>query len=141
MVYRIILRAIWSLILLAVSLPGLVLWLPVFATTFIAVHQFKRTGPVWDTYDEIAQYKLTYGLASGLALWAALCLQIDGGRTVRARGGRAVSGRGVGGGVVLWALLVLETFAPCLPEVDDVLGANGEGADRERFFERDGHCG
>ena len=69
MVYRIILRAIWSLILLAVSLPGLVLWLPVFATTFIAVHQFKRTGSVWDTYDEIAQYKLTYGLASGVAIW------------------------------------------------------------------------
>ncbi|KAM5533713.1 hypothetical protein V8D89_012586 [Ganoderma adspersum] len=68
-VYRMVLRAAWSLVLLAVSLPGLLLWLPVFATTFIAVHQFKRTGPVWDTYDEIAQYKLTYGLASGLAIW------------------------------------------------------------------------
>ncbi len=68
-VYRIVLRAVWSLALLAVSLPGLLLWLPVFATTVIAVHQFKRTGPVWDTYDEIAQYKLTYGLASGIAIW------------------------------------------------------------------------
>lgn len=45
------------------------LWLPVFVTTFIAVHQFKRTGPVWDTYDEIAQYKLTYGLISGVCTW------------------------------------------------------------------------
>ena len=67
--YRILLRAIWSLILLAISLPGLLLWLPIFVTTFIAVHQFKRTGPVWDTYDEIAQYKLTYGLISGLCIW------------------------------------------------------------------------
>ena len=33
------------------------------------MHQFKRTGPVWDTYDEIAQYKLTYGLISGLCIW------------------------------------------------------------------------
>lgn len=68
-IYRIVLRATWSLVLLALSLPGLLLWLPVFATTFVAVHQFKRTGPVWDTYDEIAQYKLTYGLISGLAIW------------------------------------------------------------------------
>ncbi|RPD59758.1 hypothetical protein L226DRAFT_480684 [Lentinus tigrinus ALCF2SS1-7] len=67
--YRICLRAAWSFILLAISLPGLLLWLPVFITTFIAVHQFKRTGPVWDTYDEIAQYKLTYGLISGLCIW------------------------------------------------------------------------
>ena len=45
-----------------------------FITTFIAVHQFKRTGPVWDTYDEIAQYKLTYGLISGLCTWGLAML-------------------------------------------------------------------
>ncbi|TBU48620.1 hypothetical protein BD309DRAFT_949155 [Dichomitus squalens] len=67
--YRVLLRAAWALVLLALSLPGLLLWLPVFATTVIAVHQFKRTGPVWDTYDEIAQYKLTYGFLSGLCIW------------------------------------------------------------------------
>ncbi|KAI0779563.1 hypothetical protein C8Q74DRAFT_1259696 [Fomes fomentarius] len=67
--YRIILRAVWALALFTISLPGLLLWLPVFVTTFIAVHQFKRTGPVWDTYDEIAQYKLTYGLISGLCIY------------------------------------------------------------------------
>lgn len=38
-------------------------------TTFIAVHNFKKTGPVFDTWDEIAQYKLTYGLMSGLCVW------------------------------------------------------------------------
>ncbi|KAI0745657.1 hypothetical protein C8Q76DRAFT_704428 [Earliella scabrosa] len=68
-VYRIGLRSLWALVLITISLPGLLLWLPIFVTTFIAVHQFKRTGPVWDTYDEIAQYKLTYGLMSGLCLY------------------------------------------------------------------------
>ncbi|KAI0743628.1 hypothetical protein C8Q80DRAFT_1182396 [Daedaleopsis nitida] len=67
--YRIALRSIWALILITISLPGLLLWFPIFVTTVIAVHQFKRTGPVWDTYDEIAQYKLTYGLISGLCIW------------------------------------------------------------------------
>jgi glycerol-3-phosphate O-acyltransferase/dihydroxyacetone phosphate acyltransferase len=38
-------------------------------TTFVAVSRFKKTGPVFDTYDEIAQYKLIYGLASGVFIW------------------------------------------------------------------------
>lgn len=33
------------------------------------MHQYKRTGPVWDTYDEIAQYKLTYGLISWICVY------------------------------------------------------------------------
>lgn len=45
------------------------LWLPVFATTFYAVRNFKKTGPIFDTWDEIAQYKLIYGLMSGLCVW------------------------------------------------------------------------
>lgn len=64
-----IVRLTWSLFLLCISLPGLVLWLPVFATTFYAVRNFKKSGPVWDTWDEIAQYKLIYGLMSGLCVW------------------------------------------------------------------------
>ncbi|OJT08103.1 hypothetical protein TRAPUB_1038 [Trametes pubescens] len=67
--YRIFVRLIWSLFLIALSIPGLILWLPVYITTFIAVHQYKRTGPVWDTYDEIAQYKLTYGLVSYVCVY------------------------------------------------------------------------
>ena len=55
--------------LFSISLPGLFLWLPVFVTTFIAVHNFKKTGPIFDTWDEIAQYKLIYGLISGLCVW------------------------------------------------------------------------
>ncbi|KAI0769446.1 hypothetical protein BD413DRAFT_694764 [Trametes elegans] len=73
-VYRICVRLVWSLFLFTISLPGLLLWLPIFLTTFIAVHQFKRTGPVWDTYDEIAQYKLTYGLVSFVCVYLAALL-------------------------------------------------------------------
>jgi glycerol-3-phosphate O-acyltransferase/dihydroxyacetone phosphate acyltransferase len=50
-------------------MPGLLLWLPTFATTFYAVHNFKKTGPIFDTFDEIAQYKLVYGVFSGITVW------------------------------------------------------------------------
>lgn len=40
-----------------------------FLTTFYAVHNFKKSGPIFDTWDEIAQYKLIYGLFSGLLVW------------------------------------------------------------------------
>jgi glycerol-3-phosphate O-acyltransferase / dihydroxyacetone phosphate acyltransferase len=69
--YRIILRFTWFLCLFTISLPGLLLWLPVLATTFYAVHNFKKSGPIWDTWDELAQYKLVYGLISGLCVWIA----------------------------------------------------------------------
>lgn len=73
-VYRMVLRFIWVSFLLFISLGGLTLWLPVAATTFYAVHNFKKTGPVWDTWDEIAQYKLIYGLVSGLFVYAVTIL-------------------------------------------------------------------
>lgn len=57
-----------------IALPGLVLWAPVFATTKLAVKRFTKSGPVWDTYDEIAQIKLVYGLASGFFVWAVCVL-------------------------------------------------------------------
>lgn len=72
--WRIAIRLTWASTLLTLSTPGLVLWFPIFITTFIAVHQFKRTGPIWDTWDEIAQYKLVYGLISGLCVWLASTL-------------------------------------------------------------------
>ncbi|TRM69459.1 hypothetical protein BD626DRAFT_563204 [Schizophyllum amplum] len=67
--YRMSIRLLWALFLFLICLPGLILWLPVFLTTFIAVHNFKKTGPIFDTWDEIAQYKLVYGLFSGLCVW------------------------------------------------------------------------
>ncbi|KAJ3561828.1 hypothetical protein NP233_g9957 [Leucocoprinus birnbaumii] len=66
---RLFIRFIWATCLLIISFPGLLLWLPVFATTFYAVHNYKKTGPIFDTFDEIAQYKLTYGLISGICVW------------------------------------------------------------------------
>lgn len=71
---RMVIRLTWFICLFTISLPGLVLWTPVFITTYIAVRNFKKTGPVWDTFDEIAQYKLVYGLFSGLSVWAACVL-------------------------------------------------------------------
>ncbi len=67
--YRMTIRLMWLLSLFAVSTPGLLLWLPIFATTFYAVHNFTKTGPIFDTWDEIAQYKLIYGLMSGIMVW------------------------------------------------------------------------
>ncbi|KZT21420.1 hypothetical protein NEOLEDRAFT_1073436 [Neolentinus lepideus HHB14362 ss-1] len=66
---RIFIRLSWTLFLGLISIPGLVLWCPIFITTYIAVRNFKKTGPIWDTWDEIAQYKLVYGLISGLCVY------------------------------------------------------------------------
>ncbi|KAF9784425.1 hypothetical protein BJ322DRAFT_847987 [Thelephora terrestris] len=67
--YRMTIRLTWSLFLLSISVPGLLLWFPVLLTTAYSVRNFKKTGPIWDTWDEIAQYKLIYGLMSGLCVW------------------------------------------------------------------------
>ncbi|TFK68675.1 hypothetical protein BDN72DRAFT_870881 [Pluteus cervinus] len=69
---RMLIRLVWSLFLFSICAPGLCLWLPVFGTTRYAAHHYTKTGPVHDTWDEIAQYKLTYGLFSGLLVWFAV---------------------------------------------------------------------
>lgn len=46
---RTCIRLLWSLFLFIISIPGLILWTPVFLTTFYAVHNFKKSGPIWDT--------------------------------------------------------------------------------------------
>lgn len=74
MVYRIVIRIAWLSFLVFISLPGLTLWAPVFITTTLAVRRYKQTGPIWDTFDEIAQYKMVYGLAAGLAVWLCAVL-------------------------------------------------------------------
>lgn len=72
--FRMVIRLSWFLFLFTLSTPGLILWTPVFLTTFYAVHNFKKSGPIWDTWDEIAQYKLVYGLFSGVFVWLASVL-------------------------------------------------------------------
>lgn len=92
----------WALVLFTLSLPGLVLWAPVFATTFYATHNFKKTGPIFDTWDEIAQIKLIYGCvethASCIAMIHFLILLFH----------RLLSG------VLVWALVVILTFPMAL---------------------------
>ncbi|THU95394.1 hypothetical protein K435DRAFT_666471 [Dendrothele bispora CBS 962.96] len=73
-IYRMIIRLAWSGFLLFISIPGLCLWFPVFATTNYFVRSHKRSGPVFDTWDEITQHKLLTGLASGLAVWLSVVL-------------------------------------------------------------------
>jgi glycerol-3-phosphate O-acyltransferase/dihydroxyacetone phosphate acyltransferase len=65
------LRFSWASFLFFISLGGLALWLPVAITTFYAVNNLKKTGPARDTWDDIAQTKLFYGLGSGLCVYAA----------------------------------------------------------------------
>ncbi|KAH7344871.1 hypothetical protein B0J17DRAFT_712505 [Rhizoctonia solani] len=71
---RILIRMPLILVLGTLALPGLVLWLPVFATVSYFTKKHKQTGPVWDTYDEISQTKLIYGLAAGTMTWLAVCI-------------------------------------------------------------------
>jgi hypothetical protein len=50
-----------------------------FFTSWCRDESHRICRPIWDTYDEIAQYKLIYGLISGLLVWAfcvLLTLQI-----------------------------------------------------------------
>ncbi|CAE7228249.1 unnamed protein product [Rhizoctonia solani] len=71
---RILIRIPLIAILGLLALPGLVLWLPVFATVSYFTKKHKQTGPVWDTYDEISQTKLIYGLAAGITTWLVTCI-------------------------------------------------------------------
>ncbi|CAE6408389.1 unnamed protein product [Rhizoctonia solani] len=71
---RILIRIPLIVLLGLLALPGLVLWLPVFATVSYFTKKHKQTGPVWDTYDEISQTKLIYGLAAGVITWLVACI-------------------------------------------------------------------
>lgn len=68
-IWRLLLRLAIAIGLSVVALPGLILWIPVFLTTVYQTRKLQRSGPVWDTEDEVAQTKLIYGLASGLSVW------------------------------------------------------------------------
>ncbi|KAG8744840.1 hypothetical protein FRC10_009364 [Ceratobasidium sp. 414] len=73
-IVRILTRIPLATVLGALALPGLVLWLPVFLTVSYFTKKHKQAGPVWDTYDEISQTKLIYGLAAGTITWLICCL-------------------------------------------------------------------
>ncbi|GAA5927385.1 hypothetical protein JCM3775_002532 [Rhodotorula graminis] len=71
---RLVVRIAGSVLLFLVSIPGLVLWVPVFLSTRKSSGRLVRKGPVFDTYDEVAQTKLVTGLISGLAVLAVASL-------------------------------------------------------------------
>lgn len=73
MIRRLVIRFLWLLILLPLTLPGLTLWTPVFATAAYYGNKIKKTGPVKMVFDEIAQQKLIYGLLSGVLVYL-VCL-------------------------------------------------------------------
>ncbi|KAF8507451.1 hypothetical protein BU17DRAFT_100471 [Hysterangium stoloniferum] len=56
-------------VLSLISLPGLILWTPVFAATKWSANRFKKRGPQEDVWDEIAQHKLLVGLFTGCCVW------------------------------------------------------------------------
>lgn len=59
-----------TVLLLPLALPGLALWLPIFLTTDFYVRRVKNSGrPIYDTYDQVTENKLIYGLASGVLVW------------------------------------------------------------------------
>ncbi|OAV88217.1 hypothetical protein PTTG_09899 [Puccinia triticina 1-1 BBBD Race 1] len=64
---------------LAICLPGLTFWGPTFAVSAYFAHRQRRKGPAWDTYDEVTQTKMLWGLASGVATYCTVlvvCLPI-----------------------------------------------------------------
>ncbi|CDR48796.1 RHTO0S20e01552g1_1 [Rhodotorula toruloides] len=65
---RLLVRLVGSICLFTISIPGLCLWLPILWMAKREADKLVRKGPVFDTYDEIAQIKLTYGLLTGLAV-------------------------------------------------------------------------
>ncbi|TDL26141.1 hypothetical protein BD410DRAFT_764512 [Rickenella mellea] len=71
---RIFVRAAWMLFLCIISFPGLILWLPIFASAQYGARKYSQKGPVWDTWDEIAQHKLVFGLISGICVWLTCIL-------------------------------------------------------------------
>ncbi|BGP43849.1 hypothetical protein JCM10449v2_007906 [Rhodotorula kratochvilovae] len=71
---RLLVRIMGSIFLFAVSIPGLFLWVPVFIFARKSSGRLVRKGPVFDTYDEVAQTKLVTGLIAGIAVVAVASL-------------------------------------------------------------------
>ncbi|GAA6048770.1 hypothetical protein JCM3770_003957 [Rhodotorula araucariae] len=71
---RLLVRIAGSILLFAVSIPGLFLWVPIFLATRKSSGRLVRKGPVFDTYDEVAQTKLVTGLIAGVAVLAIASL-------------------------------------------------------------------
>jgi len=71
---RLLVRLVGAGFLTSICFPGMLLWFPAFFTAWFFAERQKRTGPAWDTYDEVTQTKLLYGLASGLITYFTVVL-------------------------------------------------------------------
>lgn len=71
---RLILRICAAYFFLMICSPGLVLWIPTFLITGYFAHRQRIKGPAWDTYDEVTQTKMLWGLATGLATYGSILL-------------------------------------------------------------------
>ncbi|GAA5937940.1 uncharacterized protein JCM15063_005419 [Sporobolomyces koalae] len=71
---RLLIRLATSAVLLAAALPGSILWAPILFVTRYETKKMIKKGPAWDTYDEIAQTKLVYGVGSGVLVLAVCTL-------------------------------------------------------------------
>lgn len=71
---RLVVRIIGGGFLFLISIPGLILWTPIFYVATKESEKQKKTGPVFDTYDEVAQTKLVWGLLTGLIVYSVVLL-------------------------------------------------------------------
>ncbi|CAH7675205.1 hypothetical protein PPACK8108_LOCUS10181 [Phakopsora pachyrhizi] len=71
---RLIFRSLGALILVSVCVPGLVLWTPTFVVTKYFANKQKLKGPAWDTYDEVTQTKILWGLVTGSLTYLLILL-------------------------------------------------------------------
>jgi len=69
LIKRLFVRLAGAAALLAIATPGLVLWLPVFATASFFGWRTGSSGRIEDVWDEVAHTKLIYGLLSGVFVW------------------------------------------------------------------------
>jgi len=59
---------------LSICAPGLFFWIPTFLVTAFFAHRQRLKGPAWDTYDEVTQTKMLWGLATGLVTYGCVLL-------------------------------------------------------------------
>ncbi|RDX52699.1 hypothetical protein OH76DRAFT_1480318 [Lentinus brumalis] len=64
-----ILRLLWGTTLGLLSLPGLLLWLPAIILSRRSLRRHLCKGPVTDTWDEIAEIKVSSGVIAGIPLF------------------------------------------------------------------------
>ncbi|KAH9451104.1 hypothetical protein MJO29_009220 [Puccinia striiformis f. sp. tritici] len=71
---RLIFRIAAAAFFTTICAPGLFFWIPTFIVTGYFAHRQRLKGPAWDTYDEVTQTKMLWGLATGLMTYGSVLL-------------------------------------------------------------------